>query len=125
MITPTITSHWFDLKRQHVVGYFGMKAGDTYLQNEDGAGLGTKVQWPTEVKTNRSLLSIVNNLALTNSNGSFTPCKIIFYYQGASVGVPGNNDPYMLLADISGTPLADNTDLSARMIVFYAVFPKF
>lgn len=124
MLTPTITKHWFDLKTQHVIGYFGGKEGDTYLQSEDGLSAGTKVKWPSEVKTNKNPLMVLSHpfsVGSQDSSGSF-----LRYGQGRSIDYSGVHlDGYITIFYANLTQFADEADIAGSPVPFYAIFPKF
>lgn len=121
MLTPTITSHWSDGKRIHVIGYFGGKVGDVFLQNEDGVGSGTKVKWPNEIKSAKPVIYIGPNPAFTGEVELATVNYL--FYQGVNQGNPPNGNGYIKI--LNPNELNDNTDLSATRYQFYAIFHKF
>jgi hypothetical protein len=121
MLTPTIVKHWADTKVIHVIGYFGHKAGETYLDDENGLGDGSLVKWPPEIKSSRPPLMITSHATALptdnvgiNSNTRYE----LFILNG--------KDSYVYFENIAtGAAVANNIDLSNTYYFFYAIFPKF
>ncbi|SRR6266571_1921331 len=126
MLTPTIVSHWSDGKRIHAIGYFGGKAGDVYLQNEDGVGFGTRISWPNSIKTGSPVIFMSSGLCSLNGlNLNFTTYYLLFN-QGEAIVAPGNNNPYIQLYNVlTDAQAIDNLDMTTIAVSFHAIFHKF
>jgi len=125
MLTPTIVKHWSDTKTINVIGYFGGNAGDVFLQDEDGAGSGTRIkEWPTVVKSNQqpmillSVPGVYELLAPTPNNFN----EYIQFFHNRDV--TGNDNAYILLRTLNGNIVVDTQDLSHTRIYFYAIFER-
>lgn len=125
MLTPRITSHWSDGKRLHVMGLIGGNEGDTYLQNEDSQGAGTSIQWPSEVKSNKSPLMIIPHNTFSGKVDDLAAASGYQYFADAGGGGFISNGKQYLRIFQGGAEVGDETDISAESFQFYAIFPKF
>lgn len=111
MLTPTITEHWSDGRRLHVIGTFGGAATPHYLRNEDTLGLGSKVKWPLDVKSSRAPIFFI-----TSDNFGTTP-TITFLLTNSG------NTSYVKIYS-AGVETADDASLADVKGTFYAIFKK-
>lgn len=121
MLTPTIVKHWADTKVIHVIGYFGHKAGETYLDDENSLGEGSLVKWPPEIKSSRPPLMITSHSTAIPGGNTGIDANHTF-----KLFIVNNKDSYVFIINTAtGNPVANNTDLSNVYYHFYAIFPKF
>ena len=114
-LTLTVTDHWSDGKRIHVIGQISIGAGD-YV-----AG-GLTLNFQSDLIKSNAVPTFVTILGQTYYTGSVAEDWLFRYVNGTTIANGKVAIFTVPQTEISG---AINASLVAEKIVVYAVFPKF